>query len=139
MADFFDSDEITKEYDPRVMRRILRYVAPYRALAFAALLALGLATAGELALPVLIRRTVDEALMPSWHGLSPKALDGPEAARLKLSGKEPRAMGKIWIKTERLSGLSASGRTALTEAGLLDGEAPLPGPRPGGGPRGRGS
>ena len=66
MADFFDSDVITKEYDPRIMGRILSYVRPYRRLGVYAVAALFLATAGELALPVLIKRTVDEALMPSW-------------------------------------------------------------------------
>jgi len=122
MADFFDSDEITKEYDPNVMRRILGYVAPYRVLALAALLALILATAGELALPVLIQRTVDNAFLPSWYGLTQEALGRPEAADLDLSGAEPRVLGRIWIKTERLSRLSMSQRKTLTEAGLLDSE-----------------
>ncbi len=122
MADFFDSDVITKEYDPGIMRRILGYVRPYRRLAVSAVAALVLATAGELALPVLIKRTVDDALMPSWYGLSKGALGRPEAAHLGLSGKEPEALGRVWVKADRISRLSAAQRGALAEAGLLDRE-----------------
>lgn len=122
MADFFDSDEITKEYDPRVVRRILRYVKPYRALAVATLLALALATAGELALPVLIQRTVDDALMPSWYGLSPEALSRPETDGLSLAGSEPRALGRVWIKSEAVLRVAAAHRKTLSAEGLLDAE-----------------
>ena len=122
MADFFDSDVITKEYDPRIMRRILGYVKPYRRLALYAVAALFLATAGELALPVLIQRTVDDALLPSWYGLGTDIRGRPEAAHLGLSGREPEALGRVWVKADRVSRLSAAQREALTVRGLLDRE-----------------
>jgi ATP-binding cassette subfamily B protein len=122
MADFFDSDVITKDYDPRIMRRILGYVKPYRRLAVYAVAALFLATAGELALPVLIQRTVDDALLPSWYGLGTEVRDRPEASDLRLSGREPEALGRIWVKAARISRLSASQREALAAEGLLDRE-----------------
>lgn len=122
MADFFDSDVITKEYDPRIMRRILGYVRPYRRLAVYAVAALFLATAGELALPVLIKHTVDDALMPSWYGLRVDILERPEAVHLGLSGREPEALGRVWVKADRVSRLSAGQRDALAETGILDRE-----------------
>lgn len=122
MADFFDSDVITKEYDPAIMRRILGYVKPYRRLAVYAVAALILATAGELALPVLIQRTVDDALMPSWYGLGIGVRSRPEAAVLGLSGGEPEALGRVWVKTDRISRLSASQRETLAAEGFLDRE-----------------
>lgn len=122
MADFFDSDVITKEYDPRIMRRILGYVRPYRRLAVYAVAALFLATAGELALPVLIKHTVDDALMPSWYGLRVDILERPEAVHLGLSGREPEALGRVWVKADRVSRLSAVQRDALAETGILDRE-----------------
>lgn len=122
MADFFDSDVITKEYDPRIMGRILSYVRPYRRLGVYAVAALFLATAGELALPVLIKRTVDEALMPSWYGIQTEIRGRPEAAHLGLSGNEPEALGSIWVKADRLSRLTAAQRDALAGSGILDRE-----------------
>lgn len=122
MADFFDSDVITKEYDPAIMRRILGYVKPYRRLGVYAVAALILATAGELALPVLIKRTVDDALMPSWYGLGAGVRDRPEAAVLGLAGGEPEALGRVWVKADRVSRLSAAQREALADSGLLDRE-----------------
>ncbi len=122
MADFFDSDVITKEYDPRIMRRILGYVRPYRRLAVYAVAALFLATAGELALPVLIKHTVDDALMPSWYGLRVDILERPEVVHLGLSGREPEALGRVWVKADRVSRLSAVQRDALAETGILDRE-----------------
>ena len=122
MADFFDSDVITREYDPGLVRRILGYVKPYRRLAVFAVIALFLATAGELVLPVLIKRTVDDALMPSWYGLAREVVEGADAGRLGLTGKEPEALGRVWVKADRISRLSAARRESLSEAGLLDGE-----------------
>lgn len=65
MADnsYFETDDITKEYDSRLMRRILSYLKPYRHLVFITLLALALSTLGELTLPVLLQRIIDRALL----------------------------------------------------------------------------
>ena len=46
MSDFFDTDEITKGYDSRIVSRIAGYLRPYRLLAALSLLALAAATAG---------------------------------------------------------------------------------------------
>jgi ATP-binding cassette subfamily B protein len=64
MADnYFDADDITKEYDSRIVRRILSYLKPYRLLVFFTLAALVISTLGELFLPVLLQRIIDNGLL----------------------------------------------------------------------------
>jgi len=64
MADnYFDADDITKEYDSRIVRRILSYLKPYRLLVFFTLASLVISTLGELFLPVLLQRIIDNGLL----------------------------------------------------------------------------
>jgi len=64
MADsYFETDDITKEYDSRLARRILGFLKPYKKLVFITLAALVVSTMGELYIPVLLRRIIDEAIM----------------------------------------------------------------------------
>ena len=64
MADsYFDTEDITKEYDSRIVRRILSYIKPYKHLAFITLAALAVSTLGELSIPVLLQRIIDDAIL----------------------------------------------------------------------------
>ncbi|MDR0464291.1 MAG: ABC transporter ATP-binding protein/permease [Treponema sp.] len=64
MADsYFDTDDITKEYDSRIVRRILSYLKPYKHLAIMTIAALVVSTLGELALPVLLQRIIDDGIL----------------------------------------------------------------------------
>ncbi|MCL2210836.1 MAG: ABC transporter ATP-binding protein/permease [Treponema sp.] len=64
MADsYFDTDDITKEYDSRLVRRILAYLKPYKGLVILTLAALVISTLGELVIPVLLQRIIDDAIM----------------------------------------------------------------------------
>jgi len=115
VADYFETDVVTKGYDSRIMRRILSYLKPYRAAVALTLAALVLATAGELVVPVLVRRIVDGALMPSWY-----AADETVSGELKLGGDAARIGGKIYAPAAALSGVPASRRRELESSGLLD-------------------
>ncbi|MDR1251054.1 MAG: ABC transporter ATP-binding protein/permease [Treponema sp.] len=63
MADYFETDDVTKEYDSRLVRRILSYLKPYRLLVIFTLIALAVSTLGELYIPVLQQRLIDEAVL----------------------------------------------------------------------------
>ncbi len=58
-----EQEQVAKGYDPVVMRRILGFARPYKLAAILALLALAISTAGELLLPVMLQRAVDEHLL----------------------------------------------------------------------------
>jgi ATP-binding cassette subfamily B protein len=120
MADFFETDDVTKGYDSTIASRILSYMKPHKAIAIAALLALIVSTAGELLSPVLIRRAIDDALMKTWFSVS-AALEGTkEASLIKLSDSDPLIGDKIYLRSSRFSSLSSSDRTSLAEAGVFD-------------------
>ena len=60
-------EEILKGYDPILMKRLLAYVKPYLFSVILALTALFLATTGEVSLPVLIQKAVDEHILPFYR------------------------------------------------------------------------
>jgi ATP-binding cassette subfamily B protein len=63
VADYFETEDVVKGYDQHIVARILSYVKPYRFLVFCTFLALGLSTLGELAIPVIQQRVIDEAIL----------------------------------------------------------------------------
>ena len=60
---YFDTDDVTKEYDGRIVRRILAYLKPYKSLVVITIAALILSTLGELYIPVLQQKIIDKALL----------------------------------------------------------------------------
>ncbi len=60
---YFDTDDITKEYDGKIVRRILSYLKPYKVLVVFTIAALVLSTLGELYIPVLQQKIIDKALL----------------------------------------------------------------------------
>jgi len=64
MADsYFETDDITKEYDSRLAGRIMSYLKPYKNIVIITLAALVISTLGELYLPVLLQRIIDDAIL----------------------------------------------------------------------------
>ncbi|WP_461256389.1 ABC transporter ATP-binding protein [Treponema sp. R80B11-R83G3] len=74
MADsYFETDDITKEYDSRLMMRIMSYLKPYKIIVIITLAALVISTLGELYIPVLLQRIIDDAILKKnipflYHG-----------------------------------------------------------------------
>ncbi|MDR1420057.1 MAG: ABC transporter ATP-binding protein/permease [Treponema sp.] len=96
MADFFEADtgeQVTKEYDGRLVMRILSWLKPYRGLAAATVAALFITTAGELYLPVLEQRIIDDAILAKFV-----CLDREEYERQKpdLEGETARAAAELF-------------------------------------------
>ncbi|HWR11011.1 MAG TPA: ABC transporter ATP-binding protein [Rectinemataceae bacterium] len=120
MAEFFETDDVTKGFDSAISKRILSYIKPYKLITLLAFLALVVSTAGELLSPVIIRRAIDDALMKSWYGFSAE-MEGTAANRtLKLSSADPRIKGRIFVRTSRLAGLSSMEKNRLIAEGLFD-------------------
>jgi len=63
MAEYFEIEDVVKEYDSRIVRRIFSYVKPYRVLVVVAFIALAVSTAGELFIPVFIQRVIDSIII----------------------------------------------------------------------------
>ncbi len=118
MSDYFESDEITKGYDSRIVARIFGYLKPYRGLAALCLLALILSTSGELVIPVIVRRAVDQSLMVSWNTVDQSIESTPEGRLLKLKASDPRLDGKIYLRSSRFASIPRVRRAELESAGL---------------------
>ncbi len=65
-------EEIIKSYDPEIMRRLLVYIKPYKFHVLIAVIALFLATAAELLMPVIMQKTIDEKILVSYARLEKK-------------------------------------------------------------------
>ncbi len=76
-----EQETVTKGYDPVIMRRILGFARPYKLAAIFALLALAFSTAGELLLPVMLQRAIDEHLLAGY-----KRFDLDRAAEAHAGG-----------------------------------------------------
>jgi len=63
MTDYFETDTVTKEYDRTLVRRILSYLKPHRLLVILTLGALLVSTLGELYIPVLQQRIIDNSVL----------------------------------------------------------------------------
>jgi ATP-binding cassette subfamily B protein len=82
MADYFETDTITKEYDRRLVKRILSYLKPYRLLTALTIAALAVSTLGELYIPVLQQRIIDGSILARFM-----AFDQMATAQHELSAE----------------------------------------------------
>lgn len=93
MADsYFDTDDVTKEYDSRIVRRILSYLKPYRHLAILTLVSLVISTLGELFMPVLQQRIIDSSILARFIVLDTNVY---AAKREALSGEAAAAYEEL--------------------------------------------
>ncbi|MDR2444936.1 MAG: ABC transporter ATP-binding protein/permease [Spirochaetaceae bacterium] len=135
MSDYFDQEEIVKDYDSVIFKRILEYIKPYRHLALVTFIALAVSTIGELLLPVLEQRIVDDAIVARYI-----ALDTAQAAEQNISetasaelAELPRGSGLFQTKPIKINDtlfvpqnqqlrISSSVEKELRAKNILDGE-----------------
>jgi ATP-binding cassette subfamily B protein len=86
VSDFFERDDIVKDYDAAITRRIFSYIKKYKLLVGAAVFALAVSTVGELAVPLAQKKIIDELILPAYRGAIEReaALEAISAAALVL-------------------------------------------------------
>ena len=108
------SDDIIRGYSPEVMRRLLAYLKPYKAMVVLVLLSLTLATAAELLAPIVMRRALDDHLLHREYRIELSLYQGS----LKDSG---RIIGSgLYVPTQALSDLDRTEKNAARTDGWLD-------------------
>ena len=120
MAEYFESDDAARGYDPKIARRILACMKPHGRLVAVCVAALAIGTAGELFLPVILRKIVDDSLTVSWRAIAARAAQLPEAGPLRIAGNEPAIGGRFFLRDERIAALSIAQRDSLEDLSLLD-------------------
>ena len=134
MSEYFETEEVTKEYDRVLVKRILSYLKPYRHLVAATIFSLVVSTLGELAVPVMQQRLVDNAIMANFLRLDPgafeeaRAADGLGAEVLKTmedlaaNPRGKRIGGKLYVPVNQDARLTGSAERELKERKILDDE-----------------
>jgi ATP-binding cassette subfamily B protein len=130
MADYFETDCVTKEYDSRLVRRILSYLKPYRLLMFFTFAALAVSTLGELFVPVLQQRIIDEAILARFYALNSSlytqergnlSADAVAAyGELASEGRAIRIGDMVFVPRGRRMTISGNAEAELRGKGLLD-------------------
>ncbi|MBN1685416.1 MAG: ABC transporter ATP-binding protein [Spirochaetales bacterium] len=119
MSDFFEHEEILKSYDARIMRRILGYLKPYLLFFILAVAALLIATVGELLLPIIIQRAVDNQILPYRRGIVLSGLEPGQIDRMGDIDREYLVDGVLYIPASRLADFSAREKELMRENGVL--------------------
>ncbi|MBN1835625.1 MAG: ABC transporter ATP-binding protein [Spirochaetales bacterium] len=119
MSEYFEQEAVLKGYDSSIMRRILSYLRPYLAVFLLSILALLLATGGEVLLPVLIQRATDEHILPQRQGVFLDRLPEELRDRLTREGPLPEMGGLALVPSSRMAELSAREKRDLREQGTL--------------------
>ncbi len=109
-----DEKVITK-YNPRIVRRLASFAAPYKWYVVAAMVSLVVATVGEMLIPVMIQRTVDHAILDYRVAVAPE-----EADRFPVTPARRTIQEQTYIREELLSHVGRDERRALIAAGSLD-------------------
>jgi ATP-binding cassette subfamily B protein len=100
-----DEDVVGKAYDSRLMRRLIRYLAPYKLAAAISACAILLKSACDVAGPYFVKVTVDTYLAPAgrpgWLGrhLDPNALTGITELGLLYLGTLLLSFGLEFVQT----------------------------------------
>jgi ATP-binding cassette subfamily B protein len=128
MADYFETDTITKEYDGKLVRRILSYLKPYRLLVIFTLAALAVSTLGELYIPVLQQRIIDGLVLARNIAIKTENVgsgtfsDQAQAAYHEFSAL-PGAVkigGTLFVLQNRHTVMQGKVEKELREHGIID-------------------
>lgn len=110
-------EKVISGYNPWVVRRLAAFAAPYKGYIVIALVALLVATIGEMLIPVMIQRTVDHVILDHRVRIRPAV-----AATFPDRDDHVSIDGWIYIREETLDRVPQPTRASLTENGDLDTE-----------------
>lgn len=129
MADYFEVEDVVRDYDSRITARILSYLKPYKKLAALMICALAVSTMGELLVPVTQQRLIDNAIMARFIVIDPAPAEGlsraAAAEREKLLGLDGgiEAGGLLFVPRGRNTRMTGSVESELKAADVLRDES----------------
>ncbi|MDR0656128.1 MAG: ABC transporter ATP-binding protein/permease [Treponema sp.] len=129
MADYFEVEQVVRDYDSRITARILSYLKPYKNLVVLMICALAVSTMGELFVPVIQQRLTDNAIMARFIVIDPAPAEGlsraAAAEREKLMGLDEgiEAGNLLFIPQGRNTIMTGSVERELKAAAVLQEES----------------
>jgi len=129
---YFDTEDVTKEYDRRIVRRILSYLKPYKKYVFFTLCALIISTLGELFMPVLQQRIIDSAVLARFIVFDTNVFDSQKSnlshetvlayEELTMLPGAMKAGGMIFIRQNQNTVMKGRVEEELKAKGVLSAE-----------------
>ncbi|MFW5835797.1 MAG: ABC transporter ATP-binding protein [bacterium] len=114
-----EDEKVISGYNPAIMRRLLGYTKPYWILVVGALISLGIATTGDLLLPVVIQRAVDRHLVARYTRIPREFMDRDELQNLDVS--EAIVLEEAtYVHDDELVALSGVVRRRLEDEGIIE-------------------
>lgn len=135
---YMEEGKLGKPYDLGLIRRLIRYAFPYRAMILFALLLTVLITLMDLALPSLSKIAIDRYILATWHRVSLASLEEP--VRKQITEALGQALQKdkdgsaAFVSRENLKKLDPALLYKLRSRGLIaeKGYCRIPAPQEGG-------
>jgi ATP-binding cassette subfamily B protein len=130
LQDFIETEDVVREYDSKILKRIFLYIKKYKGLVFITMLALLVSTLGELLVPVLEQRLIDDAIMPAFLRID-KAyiqsgnLDAPSKQQLERMIHYSGTLeigGYFFIPEKKETGFSTKQKDQFEREKILDKE-----------------
>lgn len=110
-----EDEKVIKGYDPLIMKRLLAFLRPYKLITAFALVALLIATAGELLLPVVLQRALDHHVLNRR-----RAVDSSIEFPVDTDPDQQILIGdQLFITESALTDLSRADRQAYEDNGLI--------------------
>ena len=118
-----EQEKIITEYNPVLMRRLFGYLKPYRTLALFAALALIVATASELLIPVVLQRAIDRNLTNSYSRIRVDSANLPELRSAKIDSNDVRIGPYFYIPDYRLKMILGVSKAKLLQSRTIGAES----------------
>ena len=119
MSDYFEPEDILKSYDADIMKRLLLYLKPYLRVFLFSLVALALATVGELFVPILLQRATDNHILPYYRGIRINEISPDIREQLEPVEEARLAEELYFLPSSKLVELNAKQKRELREQGSL--------------------
>nr|MDA3949301.1 ABC transporter transmembrane domain-containing protein [Spirochaeta sp.] len=115
MIEHHQDEKIISGYNPQVIRRLASYAAPYKWYVVLAMVALVVATVGEVLIPVMIQRTVDHEILDYRVRITPE-----ELSRFPNADEAVTVEEWTYIREEQLDRVARDQRATMRAEGTLD-------------------
>ncbi len=115
--------KIIRGWDSALFKRIMAYAKPYRLFFILAVIFLGMSTAGEMLVPVLIQKAVDRDILPYHQRIFLPEAENELLERLDTEEAEGKQIDKyLYLPSEALSPLTVKEKEDLISRGVLSAE-----------------
>ena len=113
-----DDEQVITGYNPQTARRLIAYLRPHLGVVIVAVVALAFSSLGELLIPVIMQRGVDQHLMTQRLRISAEDANSEALQGIDLS-QHVQIGDYLYVLENQLKGMSGARRSELQDSGVL--------------------